>query len=141
MTNAAFDEDKVLREAQARTGLVDFGEDSFREPLSMLLQSLREEAPLNEIGCATLCERIVESLEMRLRTEDWIRRVPEILEEEIEAPVVVVGLMRTGTTMLHRLLASDPRHHAAMWWETRFPAPPADVDWKQSDPRIAPAKA
>jgi hypothetical protein len=141
MTNIVFDGNEILSEAQARTGLRDFGEDSFREPLSVLMKSLREEAPLNEIGCATLRERIVESLEMRLKTQDWIQRVPEILEEEIEAPIVVVGLMRTGTTMLHRLLASDPRHHAAMWWETRFPAPPANLDWDEPDPRIAPAEA
>jgi hypothetical protein len=49
--------------------------------------------------------------------------------------------MRTGTTMLHRILASDPRHHAAMWWETRFPAPPLDIRWDQPDSRIPAAEA
>jgi hypothetical protein len=107
----------------------------------MLLKSLREEAPLNELGRSALHSRIVESLETRLKTRDLIDRHPEILEEQIDAPLVVVGLMRTGTTMLHRLLASDPRNHAAMWWETRFPAPPREIDWNQPDPRIAPAEA
>ena len=93
MPKVVFDENEILSEARARTGLIDFGEDLFREPLSVLLKSLREEAPLNEMGCATLRERIVDSLEMRLKTQDWIHRHPEILEEEIESPIVVVGLV------------------------------------------------
>jgi hypothetical protein len=136
-----FDEARVMADAQSNTGLTDFGEDPFREPLSVLLRSLREEAPLNALGCATLRGRIVASLETRLKTQHWLTRHPEILEEEIDAPLVVVGLMRTGTTMLHRLLASDPRHHAAMWWETRFPAPDQDTNWDEPDRRIPPAEA
>jgi hypothetical protein len=138
---AAFDEKALLEEACQMTGLSDFSEDGFREPLGVLLKSLREEAPLNEIGRATLRGRVLESLATRLRTQGWIAKHPEILEEEIREPIVIVGLMRTGTTMLHRILASDPRHYAAMWWETRFPAPHPDTDWTRPDPRIAPAEA
>ncbi len=138
---AAFDDQSLLDEARRATGLSDFGEDGFREPLGVLLRSLREEAPLNEVGRQTMRGRVLESLETRLKAQDWFTRHPEILEEEVGAPLVVVGLMRSGTTMLQRILASDPRHYAAMWWETRFPAPPPDVDWSRPDPRIAPAEA
>ncbi len=136
-----FDEARLLADAESNTGLTDFGEDPFREPLSVLLRSLREEAPLNALGREMFRTRIVESLEARLKTQHWISRHPEILDEQIEEPIVVVGLMRTGTTMLHRILASDPRSHAAMWWETRFPAPHRDMNWAEPDPRIAPAEA
>ena len=121
--NRAFDETELLREAQKSAGLDDFGEDPFREPLAVLTQSLREEARLNDLGRAMFRARIVDSLVTRLKTQDWVTRHPEILEEEIEAPLVVVGLMRTGPTMRHRILARDPRSHAAMWWDTRFPGP------------------
>jgi hypothetical protein len=137
----AFDDAGLLKDAQSNTGLRDFGEDEFREPLGMLLKSLREEARLNEVGRSVLRARIVESLETRLKTQHWIARHPEILDEEVGAPLVVIGLMRTGTTMLHRILASDPRHHAAMWWETRFPAPHAGTNWSEPDPRIPIAEA
>ena len=137
----AFDGARLLADAQSNTGLTDFGEEPFREPLSVLLRSLREEAQLNELGRATFRGRIVESLETRLKTQDWISRHPEILDEKIEAPIVIIGLMRTGTTMLHRILASDPRSHAAMWWEARFPAPHRDTNWGEPDPRIAHAEA
>jgi hypothetical protein len=138
---AAFDEDALLAEARAKTGLADFGDDAFRTPLRVLLASLREEAPLNAVGIAMLRGRILESLMARLRTEDWIRRHPEIEREEITAPIVVVGQTRTGTTMLQRLLASDPRHHGPLWWEVRFPAPLPGTRWDVPDPRIPIAEA
>jgi hypothetical protein len=137
----AFAEAALLAEAQSNSGLSDFGPDEFRPALSVLLQSLREEAPLNDLGRTILRARILESLETRLTTQDWITRYPEILDEEIVAPIVVVGLMRTGTTMLQRIIASDPRNHACMWWETRFPAPHAGTDWSKPDPRIPIAEA
>ena len=117
----SFNETRLLDDARENTGLSDFGDDPFREPLGVLLRSLREEAPLNALGREMFRRRIGESLETRLKIQDWISRFPEILDEEIEAPIVVVGLMRTGTTMVHRILASEPRNHAAMWWERAFP--------------------
>ena len=138
---AAFDAAGLLADAQSNTGLGDFGDDEFREPLGVLLRSLREEASLNELGRSVLRSRILESLETRLKTQDWTARHPEILDEEIGAPLVVIGLMRTGTTMLHRIIASDPRNHAALWWETRFPAPNAGTNWSEPDPRIPIAEA
>ena len=138
---AAFDQAGLMGEAKSKSGLEDFGPDEFREALGVLLKSLREEAPLNEIGRAVLRSRVLESLETRLITQHWVNRHPEILDEQIVAPLVVIGLMRTGTTMLQRIIASDPRNHACMWWETRFPAPPLDMDWRQPDPRIPVAEA
>ncbi len=138
---AAFDEASLLAEARANTGLDDFGDDAFREPLGVLLKSLREEAATNELGRTVMRARVLESLETRLKIEGWIARHPEILDEEITAPLVVIGLMRTGTTMLQRIIATDPRNHACMWWETRFPAPHPDTDWSRPDPRIPIAEA
>ena len=138
---AAFDDETLLREAQEKTGLSNYGTEPFREPLGVLLQSLREEAPLSDFGRTMLRARILESLETRLQTEDWITRHPEILEEQVGPPLVVVGQARTGSTMLQRVLASDPRHHAGNWWEVRFPAPFPDTKWDEPDPRIAQAEA
>lgn len=138
---AAFVESELLAEAERATGLRDFGDDAFRAPLRVLLASLRDEAPLNAAGVAMLRGRILESLTTRLRTEDWIRRRPEIGREEIREPIVVVGQTRTGTTLLHRLLASDPRHHGPLWWEVRFPAPLPGTRWDAPDPRIPIAEA
>ena len=122
-------------------GLDDFGDEAFRAPRRVLLASLRDEANLNEVGRATQHARLVDSLVTRLLAADQIRRHPEILDEDLGAPVVIVGLARTGTTLLHRLLGSGPAFQVARWWECRYPAPFPGSDWRNQDPRIPAARA
>jgi hypothetical protein len=137
----SLDIDALVSEALEKSGLDAFGDESFRAPLTVLLSSLEHEAALNAVGRATQHARIVDSLVTRLMVEDAIRRHPQILEEDLGAPVVVVGLMRTGTTRLHRLLGSGPAFQVARWWEVRFPAPFPGSEWRRDDPRIAAAHA
>ncbi|MCG8592237.1 MAG: sulfotransferase, partial [Proteobacteria bacterium] len=131
--------DSIVAEARDKTGLREFGDESFREPLGRLLRSLDTEAQLSPTGRATQRTRLVDSLATRLLAEDAFRRHPEIGDEKIEAPVVIVGLARTGTTMLHRLLASGGDFQSAAWWECRYPAPFPGSDWRRDDPRVAAA--
>jgi hypothetical protein len=135
-----FDAKTLREEAQRRAGASDFGDPAYAEPLRRLLAALEREADLNAAGRLGQQERIVGLLVNRLRTEECLRRHPEILDEQIQAPIVIVGLARTGTTMLHRMLASDPRLHALLWWESRQPAPPLDLPPGAPDPRIADAE-
>ena len=131
----------LVAEARAVDGLEDFGSDAYLEPLERLASSLEHEAKLNEIGHAVLRQRVVDVLKNQLRLHAWTQRHPEILDEEIAAPLVVVGLPRTGTTMLHRTIAADHRIAAPLWYETRFPCPAPDWDPAGLDPRIVEAKA
>jgi len=133
--------DAILAEAAEKSGRSRYDDESFREPLARLLDSLESEAGLSATGRATQHARIVESLVMRHVLEQHEARHPEIRREEIAAPLVIVGLARTGTTMLHRLLSSDPGLYSARWWEVRFPAPFPEYDWRGPDPRIAEARA
>lgn len=126
----------VLAAARATAVQQDFGDEHFFPPLQALLRSLDEEASLSPIGRFGQFTRIVELLANRLLVEHWIQRHPEILDEQIAAPVVIVGLMRTGTTLLHRLMACDSRFFAPLWYETRYPAPPPGYDFTSADPRI-----
>jgi Sulfotransferase family len=135
-----FDEADVLADACHAAGAHDFGDDVFRTPLQVLLSSLAD-APLNEMGVALLRGGIVKSLVTRLRAVQWFDRCPEIAAETIERPIVVVGMMRSGTTLLQRLLASDPRCYCAFGWEVNDPAPPLDMNWDEPDPRIMAAEA
>jgi hypothetical protein len=140
MSELGFEAKSLEQEAQRRAGAGDFGDPAYAEPLQRLLTALEREADLNPAGRIGQQERIVGLLVNRLRSEEWVRRHPEILAERISAPVVIVGLARTGTTMLHRMLASDPRLHALLWWESRQPAPPLDLPDGAPDPRIAEAE-
>jgi Sulfotransferase family len=133
--------DVLLQAAIDSTGLTDFGDESFRAPFDVLVNALNEEARLNATGQHMQYERILNSLKNRLRMEQWIKQHPEILQEQLLPPVVIVGLTRTGTTMLHRILASDSRFHAPLWYEVRNPAPYMDWDINGQDQRIIDATA
>lgn len=133
----SLDVDALLGEARATAALDDFEDTSFREALGVLVASLDSEAQLSTAGRFAQHARIVDLLVNRLRVEEAFRHHPEINDEDLGAPLVIVGLARTGTTMLHRLLSSDPRHHAVAWWENRNPAPFPGADPDAPDPRIA----
>ena len=142
MTELTLDADALVAAARAVDGLEDFGDDSYREPLERLLWSLVHEADLNAIGRPAMAQRMLDILSTRLRVQEWLRRHPEIRDEQIVEPLVIVGLPRTGTTMLHRTIAADNRMYAPLWYETRFPCP--DLDWDftaAGDRRIRDAKA
>jgi len=131
----------LVAEANAKAGRARFDDDSFREPLARLLDALDREAGLSPVGRATQHARVVESLVMRHGLEEHEARHPEIRDEALAPPLVIAGLARTGTTLLHRLLSADPGLYAARWWEVRFPAPFPGTDWSGPDPRIAEAHA
>ena len=136
----AFDEDRLLASACRSAGANDFGSEPFLEPLRVLLDSLRT-APLNDLGSFIMRGTLLRSLIQRLRAEWWFSEHPEILDEVIPAPIVVVGMMRSGTTLLQRVLSSDPRLDCAFGWEVGEPSPRLDWDPSATDPRIADAEA
>ena len=132
----------LLTAATQRTGgLTDFGDPSFRPALERMLKSIRDEARMSAAGEKAFANRVIESLSNRLTLEDYCARHPEIVQERIEAPVVIVGLPRTGTTMLHRILARDPQFYTMAWWEARFPSPLSADDLIDPKQRIAAARA
>nr|WP_254659374.1 sulfotransferase [Mycobacterium malmoense] len=136
----AFDPAAVMAEARRKEGLTDWGPGEFEGPLRVLLADYAR-ADLNAVGVHILRSGIVHSLRMRLRAQEWIRRHPEILDERVAAPIVVVGMMRSGTTLLQRLLAADPRFVCAYGWEVVEVAPRLDHRFSGADPRIAISQA
>ncbi|MBJ7338374.1 sulfotransferase [Mycolicibacterium sp.] len=131
-----FDAAHLAATAQQKEGLDDWGPLPFEEPLAVLADDYAA-ADLSDIGIHILRSGLVHSLRMRLRAQEWIRRHPEILQEQIVAPIVVVGMMRSGTTLLQRLLAADDRFHCAYGWEVVETAPKLDHQWSaHEDPRI-----
>ena len=95
---------EVLDEAVSAAGLDDFGDDSFREGLEILVESLRSEARLNPLGELAMRRQVVGHLIQRLKVEDWYRRHPEIGEESLLPALIGLGLPRTGSTALSALL-------------------------------------
>jgi hypothetical protein len=134
----SLDPSVLLEEARVRSGgLSDLGDGPFREPLERLLTSLEEEGRLNAVGRLIARERVLGHTVNRLRYVDDRKRLPEIAAQEITRPVFIVGLPRTGTTILHDILAQDPANRAPMTWEAMFPSPPPETASFDTDPRIA----
>ena len=133
--DTALDPVALRDKAQRQTGLSDFGGTTFHEPFEILLQSLRDEAQLNARGVFMLHRTMLRLLTNRLRTEQAFADNPALAETPIPRPLYVIGFPRTGTTLLHNLLASDPAVRWMRLWEGLYPAPaPQSLE---DDPRIA----
>ncbi len=130
---------EVLDEARRRVDLEDFGDEAFLEPLEVLVDSINREASLNPVGQRIIRGRIVGVLANKLVAQDTFKRHPEILDIPVEAPIVVAGLARTGTTMLHRLIAQDAGIRSLASWEAINPAPSKRKPWQRRDPRFTQA--
>jgi len=129
--------ESILDEASRRArNLTDTGEHQFQEGLNRLSESLENEAKLTPIGRMIARERMILSTVNRLNYLEDRRQNPSIAKEEIVAPVVVVGMPRTGSTILHDILAQDPASRAPLTWETMFPSPPPEPETFETDPRI-----
>ena len=129
--------DSILDEASRRArNLTNTGEGQFLEGLRRLCDSFEGEARLNALGRLIARERALLSTVNRLNYIEDRRQHPEIAEEKIVAPLVVVGMPRTGSTILHDILAQDPNSRAPLTWETMFPSPPPEPETFDTDPRI-----
>jgi hypothetical protein len=121
----------LIETAKRRSHLNDFGESDFFEALSRLLESCQDEARLNLIGKIALKTDVLETLSARLKMERDQQLYPNIAHQEIREPVFIVGLPRSGTSLLHRLLSADPEHRCPLMWEVRSPSPPTRAHEKR----------
>ncbi len=138
-----FTEEAVLAAARKATGLSDFGNDDFRERLAIWLQAVDEDELLGPVGRIGVFRDITRYATNRLRFEDLLRRHPEILEIEIERPIIIAGLPRSGTTHLLNLIAADRRLRSLPYWESIEPIPiPGEEPGPDGvDPRLARCRA
>ncbi len=133
--------DALIQAAIDATGLDDFGEPTWREGMELYAESLNETAQLNEIGLSVAPDGIVGDLSNRLQLVQWRKDHPAVAEQEIVAPIIIVGLPRTGTSILHDLMAQDPAMRAPLSWEVERPVPAPRTATFTTDPRIAEAQA
>ena len=144
--------DALISEALARQGRSGDGVgaltapgpgtgDDFLEPLDIVLASLEREADLHVLGRWITRRFILRLLEVRLQICDVVRSDPGLRDEQIVEPLFVVGAPRTGTTILHALLAADDRHRVPLGWEFLRPVPSPVAETRETDARIGLADA
>ena len=121
----------LIETAKQRCGLDDFGRGDFFEALSRLLESCYSEAQLNLIGKIALRTNVLHTLSSRLLMERDRQLYPNIRRQEIREPLFIIGLPRSGTSLLHILLAADPEHRSPLMWEVMTPSPPTLDDEKR----------
>ena len=120
--------------ARAQTGLEDFGGNEYLGGLRVLMDSFEQEADLTPHGRQVARKMILSALTGRLKSEAGFTRYPEHADVEIERPIFLCGLTRTGTTALHRLLGADPAHQGVEMWLAENPQPrPPRESWSQNE--------
>jgi hypothetical protein len=130
------DRDFLVEKSRRLTGLHDFGDDSFLEPLGILLRSFEQDAKLNLIGRITVHCEMIRMLCNKLCMQRDRVMCPQIPEQKIVKPMFITGLPRSGTTFLHALLSQDPACRAPQVWEVMHPSPPPEKKSYRTDPRI-----
>jgi hypothetical protein len=133
-------DNELIAEARQVAELDDFGSDGFREGLSEYCTSASSEAQLNDLGAVAIRSNIVGSLVNRLRIVDWAKTHPDVADEQIVAPLVVIGMFRAGTTFLSYLLEQDVRNRALLRWESADSVPPPTPDNYRAGPRVEAAR-
>ncbi|MCK9563714.1 MAG: sulfotransferase, partial [Bacteroidales bacterium] len=131
----------LLTAAQEQTGLSDFGDQSFLDPLNRLVNAFNTEANLNARGEGSVQASLTATLANRLRVEDYLARHPELLERPIDKPMFVFGLPRTGTTLIINLLSVDPARRCFLRWEALDSVPPPKPEELHAGPRYDKSQA
>jgi len=129
------DPDAILSAAKRRTGFAKFGDERFLEGLRRLCDSFERTADLNPLGMILVRERLVQYSINRLKLEDHFLKHPETADAPMRKPLFVIGLPRTGTTLLYNLLSQDPHCRPLMTWETLYPGPDPLLHGETVDPR------
>jgi hypothetical protein len=133
--------DEILSAARAATGLPDPDRDSWREGLEILLRDHAQANVLSERGQMLLKARYTEALSARMRVDDYIRDNPAVLTAPIERPVFILGMPRTGTTLVSNLFDADSHTRSLLKWEAYNVTPPAAPGALRTDPRCLAEKA
>lgn len=136
------DAQRLIEAACDLAGSDDFGgDDGWRGNLDRLLDDLIHEADLSPLGVEIAAADVLLPLRNRLQITAWRTAHPEVAQERIECPLVILGQPRTGTTILYDLLARDPTLRPPLTWEVDHPFPVPQPDTYETDPRIAEMQA
>ncbi|MGE0386156.1 MAG: sulfotransferase [Gammaproteobacteria bacterium] len=122
--------DQLHQTARAQTGLADFGRPDYMEGLRRLFEAVDGDCPIGDAGRAVAFGMALTPLKARLHTEAGWQRHPGCLKNPIKAPLIIMGIPRTGTTALHGMLAVDPQFQVLEHWLIPNPIPrPPREQW------------
>ena len=127
--------DDILKLAAQRTGLTALDSDSWRDGVAIMIDEVNTSPAFTPSGREKILNDATDALGRRLQVHDYITAHPEVLDAPVERPLIVLGMPRTGTTVISYLLDQDPRRRSLLHWECVHPIPPATSDTLRTDPR------
>jgi hypothetical protein len=133
--------DEILSAARNKTGLDRPDTDSWREGLEILIHDHQKADLLSERGHENLKGRYVDALAARMQIDDYVRQNPVVITTPVKRPVFILGMPRTGTTMVSYLMDADPANRSLLKWEAYNVAPPAESGAIRTDARCLAEKA
>jgi hypothetical protein len=133
--------DEILRDAHTATDLPEPESSSWREGLEILLHDHKAANVLSERGAGIIRGRYTDALAARMRVDDILRRQPELRSTPVKRPVFILGMPRTGTTLVSNMFDADPLNRSLLKWEAYNGVPPAAPGALRSDPRCLAEKA
>lgn len=136
----AFNADSLLADARQQSGLSYFGDERFIVALRKMTECYIQDVQVDANGLGLVRETIVRQLVNRARFEADLKAHPEIMEEDVSDPIVILGMPRSGTTKTHRMLGVDTNLLKTYMWQLVNPAPFPGWDGTGRDPRIAAAR-
>jgi hypothetical protein len=127
--------DDILKLAAQRTGLTALDSDSWRDGLAIMIDEVNTSPAFTPSGRVKILNDAADALGRRMQVHDYISAHPEVLDAPVDRPLIVLGMPRTGTTVISYLLDQDPRRRSLLHWECVHPIPPATSDTLRTDPR------
>jgi len=132
----SLDPNQLMQFAQQTVGSTDWGENRFKIAYEKLLTSFEEEANLSHFGRERIQNVTMRGMMTQLRIQAFLKGNPGVTEKPITRPIVIASFPRTGTTLLHKLMATDPKARVPLFWELVAPIPPCPPEMRDKDPRI-----
>ncbi len=127
--------DDVFKLAAQRTGLTEIDSDSWRDGLAIMLDELNSSPAFTPFGRERVLDDATNALGRRMQVHDYIKAHPDVLDTPVERPLIVLGMPRTGTTVISYLLDQDPARRSLLHWQCVHPIPPASTETLRTDPR------
>ena len=133
--DGALTADDIFKLAAQRTGVSEIDSDSWREGLTLMLDELNNSPAFTPFGRERVLGDATDALGRRIQVHNYIQAHPEVLDEPVERPLFVLGMPRTGTTVISYLLDQDPARRSLLHWQCVDPIPPASTETLRTDPR------